>query len=74
MAPCVSATQLANGTWWSVSLRELGAQQDETDLRTIAMSHHDSITLVYDRRDITTGFAGGAVLIQYAHVLAVLDQ
>ena len=55
-------------------LRNFGTQQYEADLRTIAVSHYDSITLVHNGCDVATCLARGTILVQHAHVLAVLNQ
>jgi hypothetical protein len=53
---------------------EFGAQQDETDLRTVPVSNQDAIPLLNDRHDVMCRLAGRPVLVQDIHVLGVLDQ
>ena len=54
--------------------REFRAQQDEADLRPVAVGHNDAVALFDDRHDVVRRLACRTVLIQHVHVLRIPDQ
>jgi hypothetical protein len=53
---------------------QFGAQQDEANLRSVAMGDDNPVALGNQRGDVVARLAGRAVLIQHGHMLGVLDQ
>jgi hypothetical protein len=54
--------------------REFRAQQDEANLRTIAVRYENPVALLDERHDVVRGFACRTVLIKDAHVFGVRYQ
>ena len=53
---------------------EIGAQQDEADLRAVAVGDHDAVARGDERGDVVGRFAGRLVLVGHGDFLAVEDE
>ncbi len=54
--------------------RVFAAQQDEADLRAVAVRDDDAVAAFQQVRDMAGGLDHGRILVRHAHVLRVLDE